>query len=505
MKLRDYQTALVESIERQFETRKHVLVQLATGGGKTMIGNHIAESWDGKVRVLAHRNELIDQWGQGLTIQSTVSKTYAELEEFGPNDLLIVDEAHHYVDNNWHKALENWDGYILGLTATPCRSEKFVGFEHVYQALVEGPTKSELIDKGYLVPALLKNPRFEVIEGRGKNNDGDFSAVATMQAFATNVQQRAAMTEEPIDWLLSEKPDGQTIGFCISKSHLEAVEKYATSKGIPTGVITGNTSKGVRKELLAKFKATNIRLLLTVNVLTEGVDLPICDTVLIMRPTTSLALYLQMVGRCLRVNGRAKTHGLVLDAAGNHTRFGHPDDDYIWSLRAQETDVRPPKVCVWCDAVSPNSAKTCNNCEAPFGEGGGAPRPQIKCGKCGRSRSAKVSACPYCAVTVKDADVDLSDAPIAFSHRNTEWQLEDAENLRYVAHVKDAMVIAWIAKSGDVWNGGLVSESDEAQDFVGMVETLGMDGEIKMKATASLPFQAVDKVLDRAKKIARLL
>ena len=516
--LYDFQQTLADDVFNSFKVYRRILLQSSTGSGKTVLGAHVGDKWTGKVRVLAHRKELVLQWQKYftpdsiLTIQQLQHKRYKDKAKWSRNDLLIVDEAHHYADNKWHEALKAWPGYILGLTATPWRASALKGYDHIYQKLIVGPSKQELMTLGALVPALVKNPKFGVIEGRGTGPDGDFSTTATMELFANSVQQYAAMTYEAINWLVEEAPNAKALGFCITVKHAEAVKNYCDSIDLPAMLVTAKTPLSTRLQLFADLQAGKLSLLLTVAVLTEGVDLPECDTVLIMRPTKSLALYLQMVGRAVRPFGEEKLHGTVLDAAGNHARFGHPDDDYLWSLKARRPDLREPRICDVCETVNLPDATFCVGCGVKLTGSGNAWGPRVICGNCGRSRKAVIAECPYCRVTIAGGRVNLASTPESFSHRNAIFELAGYAPIRYEAWLNQIDSTVWVKRLTTVkwtdqvlggWIGGIQVDEDMVDEY-SLHVVMDPDGNVVFNdPTNEQPFKLVDLLLNKAKQMAR--
>ena len=150
--------------------------------------------------------------------------------------------------------------------------------------------------------------------------------------------------------------------------------------GIPTGVLLGDTPTAERFRLLHEFQDGTIKALVNVAVATEGFDLSDAACVMLTRPTMSLSLYLQMVGRGLRPK-QDDGDCVILDLAGNSLRHGLPDEERDWSLqpRGEQPSVESPVVlCQECESLSPLGSHQCRNCGAPFGE---------PCGRCGAWRA----------------------------------------------------------------------------------------------------------------------
>ena len=177
--------------------------------------------------------------------------------------------------------------------------------------------------------------------------------------------------------------DRQTIVYAVSVAHAENLATVFNNANVPSAVILGNTPSEIRARRMRQFSNGELKVLVNVAVMTEGFDLPDAACIVITRPTLSLALYLQMVGRGLR----PKPDGgdcLILDLAGNVERHGFPDDERRWSLEPRgqqdECDAHPVVWCLNCEGVSPAASHSCQFCESPFGK---------VCDRCGAWRAWK--------------------------------------------------------------------------------------------------------------------
>ena len=202
----------------------------------------------------------------------------------------------------------------------------------------------------------------------------------------------------------------QTVVYAVSIGHAGNLANVFNDAGIPAGVLLGKTETPERAELIARFKAGDLKALINVEVATEGFDLPDAACVLLTRPTMSLALYLQMVGRGLRPKPD-DGDCVVLDMTDNSRRHGLPEEDREWSLRARGEQPPGDAPSVWCgrcEAVSPASSHHCGNCGWAFGE---------DCGRCVAWRAWKrwsmKTTCvhdhdPVCDLCHKDAHVEAN-------------------------------------------------------------------------------------------------
>lgn len=440
--LRPYQRDLLQEAERALAAPKaRVMLQLPTGGGKTRIAAALLAGWirgGGKAAWLTHRRELSDQtsdvlnenglwaantlgWGvddpapsatDGVVIEmvQTVSKRNkcrSVWGEYGPGDLLVIDEAHHAPARGWERTIRQWPGPAIGLTATPWRIEKNRGFKHLFDQLILGPQISELQGNGSLAYAQVLMPDSDrIILGGRLNPDGEYIREDIELA---NQGRPNVMTGGALEFWQRYAQDRQTIVYAVSVGHAKNLAAVFKAAGVSADVILGpsNQKPHDRAKVIKQFKDRKLQVLVNVAVATEGFDLPEASCVVLARPTMSLALYLQMVGRGLR----PKSDGgncLILDLAGNVNRplIGFPNDDREWSLepRGRLGEGGPPPVvrCPDCERVSPASSHNCQVCGNPFGE---------DCQWCGQWRARKWwSAETYCCDRYQVCDLCHLDA-----------------------------------------------------------------------------------------------
>ena len=387
MNLRPYQSQLVTEIRGQYQLgRRSVLAVLSTGAGKTVCFSYIAQAASikgNRVLILVHRAELLDQAsrslssmsvqhgliqaGRGMDLSHTVHiasvQTVARRLHLLPRDffqLLVVDEAHHTTAGTWAKVIEHFHAAkLLGVTATPIRGDGRGLGEH-YQAMVQGPTAAELTSEGYLAPArVLAPPGFDSAGLRKRMGDFD-----TKQA-----EQRVGTIMGDCLGHYRKHLSGQTaIAFCCSVAHAEAVAALFQSAGIAAASIDGTMDTSTRRELLQRLAVGDLKVLTSCALIGEGVDVPSVGGCILLRPTASVGLHLQMIGRCLRPQP-GKT-AVVLDHVGNTLRLGHHLEERDWTLdglRKRDREAAPSvKVCPACFATSPSAAQVCRDCGHVF-------------------------------------------------------------------------------------------------------------------------------------------
>ena len=411
VKLRDYQQELLERIERSLSTdpRARIMVQLPTGGGKTYIaGELLVRLLHGRKAVwLTHRHELAEQtkqmlsksgvsaatnigWGPDNTAPSMMNGVVILMAQkvsrqvkrndiwahYDATDIMIVDEAHHAAADGYKKAMELWRGPIVGLTATPWRLSLKEGFDHLFHGLLCGPQIVELQRDGHLCPVQTLVPdEKERIRGGLAGLTGDYSEGGIESANeGSNIWTAGA-----VDYWKEHGKDRQTIVYAVSVKHADHLLRLFQIANVPAEKILGTTPDDAKQLIIRRFRSGQIKAIINVLVATEGFDLPDASCILMTRPTLSLALYLQMVGRGIR----PKDDGgdcLILDMAGNSLRHGLPEEDREWSLQPRSDDVGaglPSQWCPHCNHVSPSASHNCQNCGSPFGE---------DCPRCGRWR-----------------------------------------------------------------------------------------------------------------------
>ena len=418
IELREYQETLLRQVQDGLtaDPNARLMLQLPTGGGKTVIAGALLSDWlqDGRKAVwLTHRKELAEQtrgmltdagvsaitnvnWTPGedapamaggavILMAQTVGRRIARREvwnRYGANDLLVIDEAHHAAAPGWERAMQQWPGPIVGMTATPWRLSEKEGFGHLFDGLLCGPQTADL-QTLQPEPALCRAQVFipppeQRVAGGVVGSIGDYTETGIKQA---NRDRPDIMTAGALAFWKKHTADRPTIAYAVSVDHAHNLAAVFNDAGIPAAVILGNTNREARDKAIAGFRDGSIKVLVNVAVATEGFDLPDASCIIIARPTMSLALYLQMVGRGLR----PKPDGgncIILDLAANSVSHGLPEDYREWSLEPRgarkDGGEAPVAVCPKCGAASPASSHHCRGCGYAFGK---------DCDRCGRWRS----------------------------------------------------------------------------------------------------------------------
>ena len=414
IKLRPYQRDLLQQVQTALaaDTKARVMMQLPTGGGKTIIAGALLADWlmGGRKAVwLTHRRELAEQtcrmltdarisamtdvkWTPGtdapamsggavILMAQTVSRRTASMEVwhgYNADDLMVIDEAHHAAAEGWERAMQQWPGRIIGMTATPWRLSEKEGSDHLFDELLCGPQVADLQAADWLCDAqtLLPPPEQRIIGGE-VDRTGDYTELGIERANRSDVMTAGVLNSWQKDF-----GDRPTIAYAVSVDHARNLASVFNDAGIPAAVILGDTSSEERNKAIAGFREGTLKVLVNVVVATEGFDLPDASCIVIARPTMSLALYLQMVGRGLRPKDDGRDC-LILDLAANSEKHGLPEEHRKWSLepRGIESPGEAPVVwCPQCETVSPATSHHCRGCGDAFGK---------DCNRCGKWRAWK--------------------------------------------------------------------------------------------------------------------
>lgn len=389
--LRNYQQRLLDDLRSALRIHRRVCAVMPTGAGKGQTIGAIVQGAAAKGRrvlVLAHRAELIDQlvgtvraWGlepdvivpghrlQGLPVAVGSVQTVARrLEQLPTPDLIIQDEAHHLVAGNlWGRIISHWlEAHLIGKTATPERLDgKGLGVDAggFFEALVLGPSAAWLVEQGWLArPRVFTWPGAR--NSKLRRRMGDFDLEQAARAYG----ERAAMGDAVSHYRHRLHP-GTAICFCCTIQHAEQMAAAFRDAGVRAAAVSGGTSAEERKRLIAGLGTGEVEVLTSCSIVSEGTDIPSVGGAILMRPTASLSLYLQMIGRALRP-APGKQEAVILDHVGNAHRHGLPTDEREWSLegrkkRESKSDSQPLRVCPSCLAVLEAVADPCPLCQTP--------------------------------------------------------------------------------------------------------------------------------------------
>jgi len=387
--LRLYQSEAVERVRDAYRSGARApLLVLPTGAGKTVVFSHVsaATADRGKrVLVLVHRRELIRQSSAKLSdagvahgiiapghtptrdaVQVASVQTLARRlgdPRYQAPDLIVIDEAHHAVAGQWATVCAAYPGArLLGVTATPQRMDGLgLGIEAggPFDAMVTGPTVAELIAGGFLVPAKVFAPAEAPDLSGVRTVRGDYEVSALADAMAA-----PKIVGNAVEHYARHAAGLPAIVFSPSVAHAEATAEAFRGAGWRAVAASGATDPGERDAAIRGLGTGAVQVLCSCDLISEGLDVPAVGAVILLRPTKSLGLYLQQVGRGLRP-AEGKTALIVLDHAGNTLAHGMPDADREWTLagkkRRQRDAVPPTRQCTECFAVHA-PAPACPEC-----------------------------------------------------------------------------------------------------------------------------------------------
>lgn len=373
--LRDYQERAIQMLREHIKDRP--LLCLPTGAGKTSVAAEIIRraTERGKRSIfLVHRLELVgqavDRLAQfGIDAGQILAGVKPQLElpvqvaniptlirrEHWPADVAIVDECAHAVSSSWSKIIDRYkDAFLIGLTATPIRLDGR-GLGDIFGCIVEPVTTRELIDRGFLVEPVVYAPPIDL---RGvKVVAGEYST----PQLAERMQKLVGSLTKT--W--TERAQGmRTVAFAVNVTHSMMIVDAFRALGCRAAHLDYSMPRDERTQILAGLRAGTLDLVSNCQLLSEGWDLPALQCAILARPTKSLALFRQMVGRVMRPPGPV----IVLDHAGNHHEHGVVTDPIEWSLdfKKKKASVGDPiRTCLKCYAVIPSSADVCPECGAP--------------------------------------------------------------------------------------------------------------------------------------------
>lgn len=388
LKLRDYQEQIIEAVRDQMRKgRKKILIQAPTGSGKTALTASMLGSASSKgIRSWfnVHRRELVKQSIDAFNLAEVPHGTVASGFAFNPDPLvqicsvgtlahryarirkpqmIIWDECHHIAAGTWAKIFKFFpDAYHIGLTATPQRLDG-KGLDDWFDTMVEGPTVSWLIENKFLADYKLYAPSSISMTGV-KRSMGDFQRAATSE-----IMNKPTITGNAIKEYQKQAMGKRAVVFAVSVEHSKCIVNQFNAMGIPAAHIDGGANANERDYKLHQFKEGKVKILSNVELFGEGFDLPSIEAAILLRPTQSLGLYLQQVGRVLRPSP-GKDHAIILDHAGNCERHGLPDQDRQWSLKgraARGKNAEGPaiKICQACFAAQP-PGPSCRYCSVVF-------------------------------------------------------------------------------------------------------------------------------------------
>ena len=409
--LRDYQQNAVDSIRQSYaQQRRAPLLVLPTGGGKTTIFAYITQQAASKgkcVFLLCHRAELVKQISTTLAnfgchhqviaphaiVNQCRNSQFLELGEsfiapcrvyvasvqtlvkrmdkiIHTPDIIVIDEAHHLTQGStWGKVIDAYPkARLLPVTATPCRLDgKGLGVDDGGYAddIIIGQTMGNLIANKYLSEYRIFCPPNALDLSNVKTRMGDYSKDDLAESM-----DKPTITGDAVMHYRKLCNNRRAVVFCVTVAHAEHVRDSFNAEGIASESLDGTLEPNERDARIKRFEIGLTLVLTSCDVVSEGFDLPSIECAILLRPTKSLSLYLQQVGRALRVT-KGKTEAIILDHVGAAMRHGLPDTDREWTLEGRKKKPRKNdndepdvniKTCPSCYAVHDSKLKQCPVC-----------------------------------------------------------------------------------------------------------------------------------------------
>lgn len=429
IQLRPYQQEAVDACLTFWRNGgRNGLLVLPTGAGKSLtmasLVQRVRREFGGaRPLIMAHRSGLIEQ-NHGALLKlwpdapvgivaaqlrknqvktpitfGTVLTVKNKLPKLGLRQILIIDEAQfisHRDDTTYRRIVKHFekttdDMCVLGVTATPFRlstgrlDENYGDHPALFEGVIYEKPVRELIDEGYLSPLVTRAPKTQVSGDGVRKSGGEY--VASELGRAVNI---ADVNDAAVAEIIEAGRDRKGwLVFCVGIGHAEAVAEKIKAAGVSCAVLTSKTDYSEREAITKAYQKGELRCLVNVSILTEGFDAPHTDLLAILRPTLSLGLHIQILGRGMRL-AEGKSNCLVLDFARNTERLGPID----------VADGGKEK-----GAGSPPPGKTCPSCEAIIATG------YLKCPECGYDFPAPVL----------NIAATASNAAIFSDQENAEW------------------------------------------------------------------------------------
>ena len=391
--LRDYQQEIISGVRSSWSSgHKRPCIVAPCGSGKTVIASELAKRTTdrgNRVVFIVHRKELcaqtestFRQYGVDMElcrIGMVQTLTRREIEE---PKLIIVDENHHVYAKSYTNILDRFpSAYVVGLTATPVRMNGG-GLGKINDDLIIGPSVSELIEQKHLAPFRYYS-----------HVSADTSSLQVKRGEFVADEINKLMGQEYIfgDAVENYRKYGckKTIVYCSSIQNSKLTAEAFCEAGIAAMHVDGETPKRQRDEIMSDFRNGKILVLCNVDLVSEGFDVPDCDSCILLRPTMSLTLHVQQSMRSMRYMP-GKT-AIIIDHVENFKRFGLPDTPREWTLDYKKKQENKEKIrtCESCYAVYEAKTLFCAPC------GGWDMRLAI-CESCGGKQQYGHGECREC-------------------------------------------------------------------------------------------------------------
>ena len=441
IEFRPYQNGAISATRSKIAAGvRRVLINAPTGAGKTVVAAGIiqlAVQKGKRVLVLAHRRELIEQTVDKLVdagvlnfgvimagnklcnaaapVQVASIQTLIR-RELPDADLIVIDECHRAQSRSYLSIIANYPrAVVLGLSATPERTDG-KGLDDIFQDMVVVETVPNLIEQGYLIkPICYVGPTGDLTGVKIKRGDYDESQLA-------EAMDKPTLTGNIVANWMRLANGKKTAVFAASVVHAEHLRDEFIEAGISAAMVTGETPKAQREAIIADWRAGYITVCVNVYVFVEGFDFPELEVCVLARPTQSVSMYLQAVGRVMRP-AKGKDTAMVIDHAGCCQLHGQPHLHREWTLegmakkrKAKDDEAGNLLVCdacgmayesepkLWLEETQPRLRSAFRNNAADLLRGPAKSRAMDACPGCGAA-SCKVCTSTFEAKTEK-RDID---------------------------------------------------------------------------------------------------
>lgn len=341
--LRNYQNTIINNCREAFKNGyKKLCCVLPCGAGKTAIFCYLAylntlKKTSNRVLILLHRKELLKQTIDAFKafeintdrIDIAMIQSFKNTLKTGTKfySLIIIDECHHATSATFKAVLSAYSGVpLIGFTATPARLDgKPLG--EIFDRLIVGVDYAYLIQNNYLVDYDYFSPDLNFDFSKWKLKNGDFDS--TDNAYHLD---KKAIYGDILKYLSLNK---KTIIYSPTVDYSKKLEVQINDffKSSVAKEFNGTTPQNERNKIIDDFKNNRIKILINVDLISEGFNIPSCDCVFLLRATQSLTLYIQQAGRALRSNSNnPNKRASIFDFVGNIYRFSFPDAPHVWSL-----------------------------------------------------------------------------------------------------------------------------------------------------------------------------
>ena len=382
MILRPYQRSALDAVRAALHNRP--VLTLPTGGGKTFVAAQLLVETGARTLWLAHRRELIQQAADsinrlglkvGVVMAGMEPRPQAQVQvasvqtlvrrESPPADLIVVDECHHARANTYKTILDRYpDVPIVGLTATPFRLDG-KGLGDIFGEIIVGAYPDDLCNDGTLIEPVVYAPSAPDMSKVHKVA-GEYNQRETSEEMS-----KPKIVGDLVATWLQRAAGRRTIIFAPSVAVSKQYEEAFRQAGVKIEHLDGGTPKAQRDAILTRLRVGYTTIVSNVAVVEEGFDLPALDCAIVARPTASLCLHLQMIGRIMRA-AEGKAGATVLDHAGNHLEHGPVTQRLEYSLDDNITNAiqkgkpSPLKTCPDCFLVVNRAATECPECNHKF-------------------------------------------------------------------------------------------------------------------------------------------